>query len=53
MFEALFFQEWSDDYLEEILLLFPSFFFLQKDNINLLQICIDLCKKDDKNKVFD
>ena len=37
--------EWPDDYLEEILLLFPSFFFLQKDNINLLQICIDLCKK--------
>ena len=25
--------EWSDIYLEEILLLFPSFFFLQKDNV--------------------
>ena len=38
-------QEWSDDYLEEILLLFPSFFFLEKDNLKILQICIDLCKK--------
>ena len=38
-------KEWSDVYLEEILILFPSYFFLEKDNINLLQICIHLCKK--------
>ena len=38
-------KEWSNDYLEEILLLFPSFFFLHKDNIELLQICIEFCKK--------
>ena len=48
--------EWSDIYLEEILLLFPSFFFLQKDNIKMLQICIDLCnilikKTDDKELI--
>ena len=36
--------EWSDIYLEEILLLFPSFFFLQKNNIEILKTCIDLCK---------
>ena len=34
-----------DYYLEEILLLFPSFFFFQKDDIELVQICINLCKK--------
>ena len=38
-------KEWSDVYLEEILILFPSYFFLEKDNIKLLQICIHLCKK--------
>ena len=38
-------EEWTNDYLEDILLLFPSFFFLHKDNIELLQICIEFCKK--------
>ena len=30
-------------YLENILLLFPSYFFLKKNNLDILQICIDLC----------
>ena len=38
-------KQWKDYYLEEILLLFPSFFFLSKDNKKYLQICIDLCTK--------
>ena len=38
-------KKWSDIYMEEILILFPSYFFLDKDNIKLLQICIHLCKK--------
>ena len=38
-------EESTDDYLEEILLLFPSFYFLKKDNIKLLQDCIYLCMK--------
>ena len=32
-------------YLEGILLLFPSYFFLEKDNIKILQFCIDNCQK--------
>ena len=34
-----------DDLLENILLLFPSYFFLKKDNLEVLQISIDLCNK--------
>ena len=33
-----------DFYLEEILLLFPSYFFLKKENKYILLICISLCK---------
>ena len=43
-------------YLEGILLLFPSYFFLEKDNIKILEFCIDNCQKlIDKNinKIFD
>ena len=38
-------ETWNDIYIEEILLLFPSFFFLKKDNKNILEICIDLVNK--------
>ena len=36
---------WNEIYIEEILLLFPSFFFLKKDNKKILQTCIDLINK--------
>ena len=32
-------------YLEDILLLFPSYFFLKKENFEILQVCIGLCDK--------
>ena len=35
----------SLDYLEEILLLFPSYFFLKKENLDILQICINFCNQ--------
>ena len=34
-----------DYFMENILLLFPSFFFLKKDNIELLNLCISFCEK--------
>ena len=36
--------EESLDYLEKILLLFPSYFFLKKENLDLLHICFNLCE---------
>ena len=41
--------EQIDNYIESILLLFSSYFFQEKDNIQILQICIGLYKKLDKN----
>ena len=38
-----------NNYIESILLLFPSYFFIDKDNIEILQICIDFCKQLNKN----
>ena len=32
-------------YLEDILLLFPSYFFLKKENLDIILICIGLCDK--------
>ena len=42
-------EENFDYYIECILLLFPSYFFLDIDNIKLLQFCIDYCDKLNKN----
>ena len=39
-----------DFYLENILLLFPSYFFLKKENLEILQICIGFCDKLIKQK---
>ena len=38
-------KEEIDVYLENILLLFPSYFFLERDNVNLLEKCIDFCNE--------
>ena len=46
-----------DIYLEKILLLFPSYFFLKRNCLNILKSCINLCDKliegsnKDKNKI--
>ena len=34
-----------DNYIENILILFPSYFFLKKDNSEIIQICINFCDK--------
>ena len=34
-----------DDYLEDTLILFPSYFFLKKDNKKLIQLCIYFCEQ--------
>ena len=41
--------EQIDKYIENILLLFPSYFFLEKDNNQILRICIDFCKRLNNN----
>ena len=40
-----------DFYLENILLLFPSYFFLDKENINILNICINFSDKLNNNNL--